>query len=220
MRKEPSMGFGIAPAMRASLLAPALAVLLACDSPAPQPKVDYRPEEAGDVDHALCLLGFTAVPLRRAATTGHHLVEARVNGRAGLFVLDTGANMSVIDDDHVATFGLGAPAGVRGGGVAIGGAVTARLATIRSLEIGGIRLRQRQMVVADIGNLMAAMRPLAGGAVHGLIGQDVLNAHRAVIDMKRPALYLIAADRDPAPVRAERCRPGGGEAVANRSGNS
>ncbi len=197
-----------------------LIALSACDAgQAPQAKVDYRPQEAGTVDHALCLLGFTAVPLRRASSTGHHLLEARLNGRNGLFVLDTGANVSVIDDDHVGTFGLSGRSVRRGAGVAIGGAVTARQVAIESLELGGVAVRQRRMVVADLGNLMAAMRPLAGGAVHGLIGQDVLNEHRAVIDMDGPLLYLIEADRDPAPVPAERCRGESEDAAANRSGS-
>ena len=207
--------------MRALGLAALLIALSACDAlQAPQAKVEYRPEEAGTVDHALCLLGFTAVPLRKAATTGHHLVRARLNGREGLFVLDTGANVSVIDDDHVATFGLNDRTARRGGGVAIGGAVAAQQVAIDSLELGGIRTRQRRMVVADLGNLMAAMRPLAGGAVHGLIGQDVLNEHRAVIDMDGPLLYLIEADHDPAPVPGEGCRGEAEETAANRSGSS
>jgi hypothetical protein len=66
-------------------------------------------------------------------------------------------------------------------------------------------VRQRRIVLADLGPLGDAMAPLAGGAVHGLIGQDVLKEHRAVIDVERPLLYLIEADRDPAPVAAERC---------------
>ena len=201
-------------------LAPVLLLLAACDGLAPQAEeVEYRPEEAGTVDHALCLLGFTAVPLRRAATTGHHLVEVRLNGRPALFVLDTGANLSVVDDNHVATFGLTDSGARRGGGFAIGGAVSAREVRIDSLAIGGVAIRQRRMVVADLGHLTAAMRPLAGGAVHGLIGQDVLNEHRAVIDMDRPLLYLMAADRDPAPVPAERCAAAGEGEAANRSGN-
>ena len=205
--------------MRALVLAALLTVLSACDGvTSPKKKVEYRPEEAGTVDHALCLLGFTAVPLRTASTTGHHLVEARLNGRRGLFVLDTGANMSVVDDNHVATFGLGGPARP-GGGVAIVGTVPARQVAIDNLVLGGVPIRQRRMVVADIGNLMAAMRPLAGGAVHGLIGQDVLNEHRAIIDMDGPLLYLMEPDRDPAPIPAERCSAADNEA-ANRSGTA
>ena len=70
--------------MRAILLGVLLAGASACDAAtlqAPGPEPEYRPGEAGTVDHALCLLGFTAVPLRRTRATGHHLVEARLNGR-------------------------------------------------------------------------------------------------------------------------------------------
>jgi len=202
---------------------PAFAAVLlaaACDAATvSQAPVEYRPGQAGTVDHALCLLGFTAVPLRRAAATGHHLVAARLNGREALFVLDTGANVSVIDDDHAAAFGLGEATAMPGGAV-IGGVGSARQARIDSLALGGIAIRQRRIVVTDLGRLATAMEPLAGGAVHGLIGQDVLNEHRAVIDMARPLLYLIEADRDPAPVAAERCGAGGEAAPANASGSS
>ncbi len=88
------------------------------------PAPDYRPGEAGTVDHALCLLGFTAVPVREIST-GHHLVQAAINGRRGEFVLDTGANMTVIDTAHLANFGLSPNSG------SIGGAVTSVAAVRR-----------------------------------------------------------------------------------------
>ena len=204
--------------MRA-FLAAALLAAPACDGalapPASEPRVEYRPGEAGTVDHAMCLLGFTAVPLRRSRTTGHHLVEATLNGRPALFVLDTGANLTVLDEDHVRAFGLDESGARRGSGAAIGGAVAARQHSIDSLTVGGIDIRQRRIVVADLGHLTSTMTPLAGGTVHGLIGQDVLNEHRAVIDMAKPLLYLIEADEDPAPVPAERCRSGTAEAGEN-----
>ena len=209
--------------MRAILLGALLAAASACDAltvQAPGPEPEYRPGEAGTVDHALCLLGFTAVPLRRTRATGHHLVEARLNGREGLFVLDTGANLSVIDDDHAARFGLSERGSVRGGGAAIGGAIDARQVGIESLELGGIPVRQRRIVVADLGHLADALAPLAGAPVHGLIGQDVLNEHRAVIDMARPLLYLIEADAEPAPVPPERCSTAAGEEPAANASES
>lgn len=207
--------------MRALIPAALLLAAAGCDAitEAPQQRVEYRPEEAGTVDHALCLLGFTAVPLRRTSATGHHLVEARLNGREALFILDTGANLSVVDEAHARAFGLSDRGARPGAGMAIGGSVSARQVPIESLELDGVAIRQRRIVVAHLGNLTAAMGPLAGGDVHGLIGQDVLNEHRAVIDMDRPLLYLIEADRDPAPVPAERCGgAGGGEEAANAAG--
>ncbi len=196
--------------MKIVLAAIAALALAACDMAVPPaseaPKVEYRPEEAGTVDHALCLLGFTAIPLREARSTGHHLVVATVNGKEGVFVLDTGANLSVIDLDHVGHFGLAAARGRPGGATGLGGSNAARRVTIESLAFGPVRLRQRRMVITDLGSIGDALAPLAGGAVHGIIGQDVLKEHRAVIDVERPLLYLIEADEDPGPVPAERCR--------------
>jgi Aspartyl protease len=196
--------------MKIVLAAAATLALPACDSVAPRaaeaPKVDYRPEEVGTVDHALCLLGFTAVRLGEARSTGHHLVRAAVNGKEGVFVLDTGANLSVIDVDHAAFFGLAAARGRPGGATGLGGSNVARQVAIESLTLSGVKVRQRRMVVTDLGSIGDALAPLSGGAVHGIIGQDVLKEHRAVIDVERPLLYLIEADEDPAPVPAERCR--------------
>lgn len=203
--------------MKIVLAAIAAFGLAACDTAMPPaseaPTAEYRPEEAGTVDHALCLLGFTAIPLREARSTGHHLVTAAVNGKEGVFVLDTGANLSVIDVDHAAHFGLAAGSGRRGGATGLGGSNSARQLSIRSLALGGVKVRQRRMVVTDLGSIGDALAPLSGGAVHGLIGQDVLKEHRAVIDVERPILYLIEADEDPAPVPAERCRTRDGAAA-------
>ncbi|HEX9963421.1 MAG TPA: retropepsin-like aspartic protease [Allosphingosinicella sp.] len=195
--------------MKIVLAAASALALGACDMvapPVPQaPEVEYRPEEAGTVDHALCLLGFTAIPLRESRGTGHHLVAAAVNGKEGVFVLDTGANLSVIDVDHAALFGLGAARGRPGGATGLGGSNAARQVSISTLALGGVKVRQRRMVVTDLGAIGDALAPLSGGAVHGIIGQDVLKEHRAVIDVERPILYLIEADQNPAPVPAERC---------------
>ncbi|HEX9948396.1 MAG TPA: retropepsin-like aspartic protease [Allosphingosinicella sp.] len=201
--------------MKIALPAFGLLALAACEGSLPtapaKQKVDYRPEQAGTVDHALCLLGFTAIGLKEARSTGHHLVAATINGKEGVFVLDTGANLSVIDVDHAGHFGLDRDAGIRGGATGLGGSNIARQTSVESLRLGGVPVRQRRMVLTDLGAIGDALAPLAGGAVHGLIGQDVLKEHRAVIDVERPILYLIEADEDPAPVPAERCRKSGAE---------
>ena len=195
-----------------------LVFVAACEgriSPTPDEAPVYRPGESGTVDHALCLLGFTAIPLRRTAATGHHLVEVTLNGRPGLFVLDTGANVSVVEDDHAAAFGLDGGDSTRGPAIAHAGSVAARQVAIDRLALGGLSIRQRRIAIADLGPLLEALSPLAGSTVHGLIGQDVLNEHRAVIDMNRPLLYLVEEDRNPSPVPAERCTSRGDEPADN-----
>ena len=171
---------------------------------------EYRPEEAGTVDHALCLLGFSAVPVR-TVNPGHHLIEASINGQSGNFVLDTGANVTVISASQVERFGLSSDANVLGPGAArpAGAFGNARQVSIDSFQIGPITVRQSHIVTADIDQLLGALGTISGSEVSGIIGQDVLNEHRAIIDVSRPMLYLMEEDRDPAPVAADRCLSAG-----------
>ncbi len=191
------------------LRALALAALLlarACrQDAAPAPAPEYNPEEAGTVDHAMCLLGFAAVPLREVST-GHHLVEATLNGEKGSFVLDTGANATVLDAGHVQRFRVGGRSGGSGGAIGVGGGGSANQVGITSLRVGPVDIRQRRIVTTDLSQLLGVMSRITGRTVYGIIGQDVLQEHRAIIDVARPMLYLMEQDRDPAPVPAERCR--------------
>lgn len=201
--------------MRARVYAAALILLSipACqDGAGTSPSPEYDPTQAGSVDQAMCLLGFEAVPLRQVQP-GHHLVEATINGRAARFVLDTGANVTVIDRSLAEEFDLSARAGLFGGeGALPQGAGRASQAGLDSFAIGPITIRQRTVVLADVGQLLGALGQVAGEDVAGLIGQDVMNEHRAIIDVARPMLYLMEEDRAPGPVPAERCGITSGEA--------
>lgn len=191
--------------MRPPPIVACAALLLACgcrEAAAPAP--DYRPQEAGTVDHALCLLGFAAVPVREVGT-GHHLVEATINGRTGEFVLDTGANMTVIDRSRLARFGLSPASGELGGAIGIGSGGQASRVPIDGFAIGSVEVRQNRVVSSDLGQLLTVLSRASGRTVDGIIGQDVLGEHRAIIDVARPMLYLMEDDAEPAPVAAERC---------------
>ena len=189
---------------RLALALATLLLLAACEQQASGPAVAYHPEDVGTVDHALCLLGFTAVPVTEV-NTGHHLVDATINGSTGKFVLDTGANMTVIDTSHLQRFGLTEGSGSLGGAIGIGAAGQANRVRIDSFTIGGVEIRQGRVVTSDLGQLLTVLGRASGTTVNGIVGQDVLNEHRAIIDVARPMLYLMRADRDPAPVPAERC---------------
>ncbi|MFC3711324.1 retropepsin-like aspartic protease [Sphingoaurantiacus capsulatus] len=193
----------------------ALSLLAACDQ-ALTKTPDYRPQDAGSVDRALCLLGFSAVPVTEVLT-GHHLVEAVVNGRKGVFVLDTGANISTLHAPLAADYKLKPALGglMPAVGVGVGGAQKAGVWTLDSLTIGGIAIRQTRMMTADLTPVVRMLSPLAPGKrVDGIIGQDVMKEHRGVIDVAKPILYLIAEDKDPAPVDAAESCTGGAAAAS------
>jgi predicted aspartyl protease len=194
-------------AIRLAVLAAAALSLGACEQQLqPEKAVEYRPEEAGTVDHAMCLLGFAAVPLRELSS-GHHLVDAVLNGRKATFILDTGANFSVVHAPEARKMGLpekGTPAGAFG----LGGGMKAQQVALERMEIGGIPIRARRIMTSDLSQLVTVLGQMSRSEIAGIIGQDVMKEHRAVIDVARPILFLIAADREPAPVEAERCKAG------------
>ncbi|HMP61925.1 MAG TPA: hypothetical protein PKA17_02290 [Phenylobacterium sp.] len=79
------------------------------------------------------------------------------------------------------------------------------MANIESLSLGGVDIRQGSLMLADLSQMEAVLGRLSGEPVHGIIGQDVMTEHRAVVDVARHVLHLQAQDADPAPVPAERC---------------
>ena len=192
-----------------------LAALAACQQIAPEKKAQYDPSEAGSVDQAMCLLGFAAVPLRELAT-GHHLVDATVNGKTATFILDTGANVSVVHAASGRRLGLpekGMPAGAFG----LGGGMRAQQVKLERLEIGGMPIRRKQIMTSDLSQLVKVLGTVSRSEIAGIIGQDVMKEHRAVIDVARPILYLVPEDKDPAPVPAATCaadRPGAAKGTA------
>ena len=202
--------------MRLALLAPAVASALAfagCDQVARQTSstAEYTPEEAGSVDHAMCLLGFAGVPLTELST-GHHLVTLQLNGREAVFILDTGANATVLHAPHAERFGVGEGSVLPGVAVGLGGSMRARQAPIESMSIGGVPIRRDRIMLSDLAQIEQVLGRLSGRTISGIVGQDVMKEHRAVIDVAKPLLYLIEADEDPAPIPAERCRAAEGEA--------
>ena len=183
--------------------------LAACDQPlapgrAAPAQVAYEPGQAGTVDHALCLLGFTGAPLEPLAS-GHHVITGQLNGQPARFILDTGANRSVVHSAHADAFGLTARRAAPGVAMGLGGALRASMANIESLSLGGVDIRQGSLMLADLSQMEAVLGRLSGEPVHGIIGQDVMTEHRAVVDVARHVLHLQAQDADPAPVPAERC---------------
>lgn len=185
----------------------ALCFVAACDDAGRGPVPAYAPGEAGTVDHALCLLGFSAVPVRDV-DPGHQLIEATINGRTGKFVLDTGANVTVITASQARRFGLSDAGAARlaGRSPGLGASGNASQIAIESFEIGPVTVRLDRIVTADLGQLLGALGTASGEEIAGIIGQDVLSEHRAIIDVARPMLYLMDEDRDPEPVAAEQCR--------------
>ena len=145
---------------------------------------------AANVGAALCRMGFSAIPMR-ALASGHHVVEVSLNGKPATFVVDTGAGATAIHAPYASTLLGQASATARGQAIGAGGTTALSSYQVEALSIGGTATDLRQIYALDLTSVVKALEPLAGGPVHGIIGQDVMRAQHGVVDVQQSVLYLM-----------------------------
>ncbi|WP_165971099.1 retropepsin-like aspartic protease [Luteimonas terrae] len=140
--------------------------------------------------------GYSAIPMTRHGDA-HLTVEARINGVAGTFILDTGAGRTVIDraaqsrfDEGRATVAAGRATGAGSGGLAIAALPGNRLA------IGDYRDDAFTAHFLALDHVNAAFANRGEAPVAGVLGADVLERGGAVIDYPNLRLYLRNPDAD------------------------
>ncbi len=168
---------------------------------------------SGALGAALCRLGYVAIDMEEVGQ-GHHAVEVRLNGEPARFIVDTGANATSLHAPLAERHGLpltGLPAGA----VGIGGALPARLVRLERMELGELTLRQGRILTADLSAIaggLPGLGPLGaggrrGGPIDGILGQDVLREHRAIVDVAGHRLFLLPGRQEVPPEDPEACGP-------------
>ncbi|QKG70699.1 retropepsin-like aspartic protease [Erythrobacter mangrovi] len=134
--------------------------------------------------------------------TGHELIEVTINGRPGLFVLDSGASGTVI---HAASLhkyfdDVGDVASIRNG-FGAGGEVQISRHAIDSFEIDGVPYPLATIASIDLRHVVTGLETRAGVTVDGVVGQDLLTSFKGIIDVSMSKLYLEPKkpDNPPAP---------------------
>lgn len=111
---------------------------------------------------------------------GRLFVDATLNGEPVRALLDSGAEMSVVDDDRAARLGL-VPNGAaiaRGSGAQ---AMEARFARGVTIAAAGVTLADRTVAVLDLGEVSAR---LIGRDVALIVGRELFDAARLRIDIE------------------------------------
>ncbi|MGB0789447.1 MAG: aspartyl protease family protein [Marinirhabdus sp.] len=132
---------------------------------------------------------FYRVPLKKLAT-GHYSLVAAVNGIDGNFILDTGASNSCIGLAASGTFLLKNEASKVTAAGAGGTGMATQLSRGTKVKIKEKKLKNVDFVIFDLSHVNGALAQMNEGPVQGIIGADVLKAHRAVIDYGRNCLYI------------------------------
>lgn len=133
--------------------------------------------------------GYIAIKLNKTFTN-HYEVKASINGVKGRFILDTGASNSCIDFSNIEKFKLN----VIDSKTLASGAGAINMQTQQSLS-NKINLKKWNyanfnLVIFDLRHVITALKQHNEKEVQGIIGADILQKGKAIIDYKNNKLYL------------------------------
>lgn len=122
--------------------------------------------------------------------TNHLGLKAMINNVEGNFILDTGASNSCINTDEADYFNLfSEDSDIRAAGAGSINMLT-RISTNNEVKIGSWTKRKIDLVLFNMKHINHALQNHEAEEVHGIIGADILEKGKAIIDYKRRCLYL------------------------------
>ena len=132
---------------------------------------------------------YIKIPLKKMVTN-HMELDAKINGVSGKFILDTGASNSCVGIDKIEFFNLDA----KESDTKAAGAGATDMETQQSennnLEIGKWKNKNFSLVLFDLIHVNKALTLHEAEEVHGIIGADILQKGKAIIDYNKNVLYL------------------------------
>ena len=122
--------------------------------------------------------------------TNHFAVTAKINGKKGRFILDTGASNTCVGFDKIEHFGLTSEESeIKAAGAGATNMETL-ISTKNRIEIGQWKKKKLKIVLFDLVHVNEALKAHNATPVDGIIGADVLDKARAVIDYGKRRVYL------------------------------
>ena len=132
---------------------------------------------------------FQRIPLKKLQT-GHYQLRLKINGAYGDFILDTGASTSCIGFESVAHFNLlSEESEIKAAGAGALDMET-KIAKNNLMEIGNSTIKDVDIILFDLSHVNGALQQVDEKSVHGILGADLLERLRAVIDYGRNCFYI------------------------------
>ena len=133
--------------------------------------------------------GYAEVPLKRTSISDFE-VQANVNGRKALCLVDTGAAVTLLDTSVSRRAGIQLKRTTYTVGGAGGGRQQIAMGTIDTLRLDSLRVRGAMVAVSDISTGAGGPQEPGKPPIDGYLGADFLREKRAVIDCSQMKLYL------------------------------
>lgn len=133
--------------------------------------------------------GYSKIKLH-LTKTNHFEIKASINGKKGLFILDTGASSSCVGFEAVETFKLEAEDSLIKAAGAGATDMETKLSKKNKVKIGKWSSNKIVLVLFNLNHVNAALVNHNSKPVDGIIGADILKKGKAVIDYEKKYLYL------------------------------
>ncbi|MAD96194.1 MAG: acid protease [Flavobacteriaceae bacterium] len=132
---------------------------------------------------------YVSIKLKKTKTN-HLELKGYINKVKGRFILDTGASNSCVGIDLKENFKLVAEESdtKAAGAGAIG--MDTQESKNNSLKLGDWKMKNFNLVLFDLSHVNSALEQHDVKKVDGIIGADILEKGKAIIDYKKKILYL------------------------------
>ena len=138
--------------------------------------------------------GYTEIPINKLPT-GHEIVHVTLNGEMGLFVIDSGASVTVIHRGSAEKFSLKVSEAQKSG-TGAGGKLALSQAPVDVISLAGLELDLELVHVTDLSYVVDALAAAAATEIDGVVGQDVLTRFGGIIDVRGGRLFLQVPGED------------------------
>lgn len=147
-------------------------------------------ENLSSLDRFLSQKGFSKFCYQKLSSQ-HAIVNVSINGKQSHFVLDSGASVSVVNNDELIKFRLIPTSEIDNAqATGLGGNVNAQSFNVDSLKIQNFKTNTTHIFAMDLSHVVNALNSISSVPIAGVIGQDILVAHEAIIDIASNTLYL------------------------------
>lgn len=133
---------------------------------------------------------YNSIKLKKTATN-HFEISAKINGIKGRFILDTGASNSCVGFDEISKFNLITEDSDHKAAGAGTTEIDTQISKKNTLKIGSFKLKKVKLVLLDLTHINNALIKQNAEEINGIIGADILQKGRAVIDYDKKKLYLL-----------------------------
>ena len=122
--------------------------------------------------------------------TNHLALEIKLNGVKAKFILDTGASSSCVALAAMEIFGILSADGTIQAAGAGDGDMQGEISKGNRLRIGSWKWKNIDVVLLDLSHVNHALTREGLEPILGIIGADVLQRSKAIIDYKKHRLFL------------------------------